>query len=76
MAHGDDDVPPLVSTSDVPVGLGSLLQGIAPVDDGRDLSGLDQCLEEGQISSGFGCDSFLCADKGPLGSQCFAAVGT
>src|SRR6266542_2293505 len=49
LGHGDHDVPLLVPLVDVPVSLGHLFQGIAPIDDGLQVSYFDQLLEQNQV---------------------------
>ena len=49
LGHGDDYVAALVPLLDVRVGLGDLLQRIAPVNDRPDLPGLDEFFEEDKV---------------------------
>src|SRR3972149_12108214 len=46
MSHNEDDIPLLVSSSDILMRLGNLLQRIAPIDDRLQPPRLDQSFEE------------------------------
>lgn len=49
-SHGDDDLPPGVSFFEVADSLSNLAQRIGPVDDRRDLPGLEKLAQDGQIA--------------------------
>ena len=45
----DDDIPLLVATFDIAMGLGELLERIASIDNGLQPSRLDEISKEGQV---------------------------
>ena len=49
MPHSYDDISLLVSSFDIPMSLGNLLQWIAPIDDRPQLSRLNELFEEDEI---------------------------
>src|SRR6266545_6778737 len=51
-SHGDDDLSSSVSRFHVAHGLGDLAERVRPIDDGRDLPGLDELLEHDQLLAG------------------------
>src|SRR5436309_7927346 len=49
MSHNDDDIPLFVSSFDIAMGLGDLLEGIALIDDRSKSSRLHELLEENHV---------------------------
>src|SRR3989442_8429152 len=49
MSHNDDDIPLFVSSFDIAMGLGDLLEGIALIDDRSKFSRLHDLLEENHV---------------------------